>query len=209
MEAFSFLPFSYCSCGSFWPICPVSFCLTLKKFTCQGVLYGFAFRDTLFGGGSVFFLMQAFFQSVVGGLPAFDDGKDEPRTWSLTATGEMGVWSSEQGVVPLTVEEGSMTHSSRAQERICSFSSAVTFKMAFPLFLSRATKGSTFISGKMAVGRLARPYKATRASSGRHRPPLLRASFVWSHLGGMKQRHHPPPGLTLWVCVDPGCLLGP
>ena len=53
--------------------------------------YGFAFRDTLFGGGSVFFLMQAFFQSVIGGLPAFDDGKDELRTRSLTATGEMGV----------------------------------------------------------------------------------------------------------------------
>ena len=107
-------------------------------------------------------------------------------------------------MVPLTVEEGSMTDSSRAQERICSFSSAVTFKMAFPLFLSRATNGSTFISGKMAVGRLARPYKATRASSGRHRPPPLRASVVWSHLGGNEAKTPSPSGLD-----PPGCLLGP
>lgn len=30
----------------------------------------------------------------------------------------------------------------------------------FPLFLFRVTNGSTFISGKMAVGKLAQPYKA-------------------------------------------------
>lgn len=98
-------------------------------------------------------------------------------------------------VVPLTVEEGSVTHSSRAQERICSFSPAVTFKMAFPLFLSRATKGSTFTSGKMAVGRLARPYKATHASSGRHCPLLLWASVVWSHPGGNEAKTPSPSRL--------------
>lgn len=30
----------------------------------------------------------------------------------------------------------------------------------FPLFVFRVTNGSTFISGKMAVGKLAQPYKA-------------------------------------------------
>lgn len=98
-------------------------------------------------------------------------------------------------VVPLTVEEGSVTHSSHAQERICSFSPAVMFKMAFTLFLSRATKGSTFISGKMAVGRLARPYKATHASSGRHCPLLLWASVVWSHPGGNEAKTPSRSGL--------------
>lgn len=35
--------------------------------------------------------MHVFFQSVVGGLRAFDGGKGELRTWSVTAAGEMGV----------------------------------------------------------------------------------------------------------------------
>ena len=91
MEAFSFLPFSYCSCGSFWPICPVSFCLTLKKFTCQGLLYSFAFWDTLLVVVLSFFLMQTFFQSAIGVLWVFDGRKDDLRTRSVTASGEMGV----------------------------------------------------------------------------------------------------------------------